>query len=108
MAEAYAIPIDVDAVPYRFDIELAADMFTFEVHHNSTNDYYTVNLEKGGEPVVYGAKLTYGVDLFGALSDTRLPMAKLVPRDVAGIETRVSRDNLGKTVFLYIEDEAVA
>lgn len=105
MENDYAIPIDTSAVPYRFEIELAAEIFEFEIHYNSMFDYYTVNLSKSGEVIVNGAKLTYGVDLFGGLNDSRLPKAKLVPRDVAGLESRVSMSNLGDTVFLYIEEE---
>lgn len=109
MAEQYAVPIDAGAVPYRFDIELEAELFTFEVHYNTTGDYFTVNLERDGEVLVNGKKLTYGSPLFGSLADARLPKVDLVPQDVAGIETRVGMSNLGRTVFLFIgETEAGA
>lgn len=107
MADDYAVMIDTSAVPYRFDIELGGDLFTFEVHYNTIGDYFTVHLERDGAVLVYGKKLTYGEPLFGSLSDSRLPSVELVPRDVAGLETRVSMANLGVTVFLFI-GEAVA
>lgn len=104
MAEQYAVPIIGEDAPYRFDIELAGELFTFEVHYNTMGDYFTVDLERNGETLVYCKKLTYGEPLFGSLSDDRLPKVALVPRDVAGNETRVSMENLGKTVFLFIDE----
>lgn len=105
MADNYAVMIDTSSVPYRFDIELAGDLFTFEVHYNTIGDYFTVHLERDGEALVYGKKLTYGEPLFGSLNDERLPKVQLIPRDVARKETRVSMENLGVTVFLFIEEE---
>ena len=105
MAEQYAVPIDPEAVPYRFDIDIDGDgqLYTLEAHYNSRFDYYTLDLYRDGEPVVYGAKLTYGEPVFGGLVDERLPKSPLVPRDVAGVESTVSSKNLGKTVFLFID-----
>lgn len=107
--EKYAIPIEPESVPYQFDIDVddTGEYFTFQVNYNSTNDYYTLDVFKDGEAIVYGAKLTYGVPVFSALSDERLPKSILIPTDVAGFETRVSSKNLGKTVFLFVEPDEV-
>lgn len=103
--EQPAVPIDVDEVPYQFEIDIddSGEFHTFLVQYNATHDYYTLDVSKDDEVIVYGAKLTYGVPVFSAISDERLPKAELVPRDVAGIEDRVSINNLGKTVFLFVE-----
>ncbi|GAK01514.1 hypothetical protein [Geomicrobium sp. JCM 19055] len=58
------LPIDVERVPYRFNVELAEELFDFEVHYNGAGDYFTVDLRKNGEDVVIGEKITYGVPLF--------------------------------------------
>ena len=103
--EQDAIPIDVEEVPYQFEIDIddTGEFHTIMVQYNATHDYYTLDVSYDGEVLVYGAKLTYGVPVFSAISDERLPKSNLVPRDVAGIENRVSISNLGKTVFLFVE-----
>lgn len=108
--ELTAIPIDVDEVPYYFEIDIddTGEFHTFSVNYNATHDYYTVDVSKDDEDIVHGLKLTYGVPLFSALSDERLPTSNIVPRDVAGLENRVSLTNLGKTVFLFVEPVVVA
>lgn len=102
MAELKAVPVDKESIPYRFDISLASEIFTLEIHYNAVGDFFTVNAEKNGTPLVYGEKLTYGMPLFSSLSDKRLPKVTLTPYDVAGKETRVSFDNLNESVFLFI------
>lgn len=104
--EQKAIPIDKTAVPYRFDIQLAGELFTFEVHYNARFDFFTVHLEKGGQRIVDGDKIVYGRRMFSGLNDPRLPAVEIVPKDVAGIETRAGYDQMGTTVFLFISEAA--
>jgi hypothetical protein len=102
MADSKAVPIDKESIPYRFDIPLAGEIFTLEVHYNATNDFFTVDIEKNGTVLVYGEKLTYGNPLFSSLTDKRLPKVLMTPYDVARRETRVSYENLGESVFLFV------
>lgn len=104
MAEQYAIPIDKAEIPYRFDIEIAGELFTFEIHYNARFDFFTAALEKNGVVIVAGERITYGQPMFGALNDPRLPKIPIIPKDVAGQETRVGWDQLDETVFLFLDE----
>lgn len=96
------VPISKNLTPYRFEIVLGAEIFEFEVSYNADFDFFTVDLTKDGEVLVYGEKLVYGVPLFVDVFDQRYPVLQLVPLDDAGNETRVTYDNLDKTVFLQV------
>lgn len=99
------IPIDPDEVPTTFDIDLEGDSFTIGINYNKTGDFYTVDLWDGsGDVIILGEKMILGIPLFSQLVDSRVPVTSLVPMDEAGIETRVTSSNFGKTVFLYIDD----
>jgi hypothetical protein len=103
------ISIDLAEIPYRFEIELAGEVFTFEIHYNHEFDFFTIDLEKNGEVLVYGEKIVYGRPLFSAFSDSRLPKVRIVPKDPSGQATRVGWDELETSVFLIVEpleDEA--
>lgn len=97
------LPIEKDLIPYRFEVELAGEVFEFEVHYNERFDFFTVHLYKNGEPLVYGEKLILNKPLFDGLVNIELPKVKLVPRDLSGEAKRITFDNLSKTVFLYVE-----
>jgi len=96
------IPIQKNQVPYRFEILLGAEPFEIEVRYNADFDFFTLDLYKDGEALVYGEKLVYGVPLFVDVFDQRFPVLQLVPRDDAGLEERVGYSNLGETVFLQV------
>ncbi|MGG0666972.1 hypothetical protein ABE073_00325 [Lederbergia citrisecunda] len=102
------IAIETDLVPYRFDIELGTEKYEMRVRYNELHDYFTLDLLKDEEALVYGEKIVYGVPLFSEIYDSRFPAPMIVPMDESGKETRVSYDNLNKTVFLMVvnkEDE---
>ncbi|MCM3488774.1 hypothetical protein M3689_05565 [Alkalihalophilus marmarensis] len=97
------IPIQRENIPYRFEVELD-DVFEFELHYNSEHDFFTVDLHKEGEVLIFGEKVVYGVPLFINYSDERFPQVTIIPTDKAGNEDRVTYDNLGHTVFLFVGD----
>jgi hypothetical protein len=96
------VPIQKEQTPYRFEIVLGAEVFEIEVRYNADFDFFTLDLYKDGEALVYGEKLVYGVPLFVDVFDQRFPVLQLVPKDDAGLETRVGHANLGETVFLQV------
>lgn len=98
------IPIDKGNVPYQFEIELEGDVFVFEVHYNAQADFFTLDLHREDETLVLGEKLVYSTPLFAAYADERFPAVTITPYDRAGNENRVTYDNLGETVFLYVGD----
>lgn len=99
------IEIEKDLIPYRFDISIAEEIFTFEVHYNPSYDFFTVDLERDGEMLVYGEKLVYGQTLFYDVQDNRFPKFPIVPWDESGNSTAVSWKTLQTSVFLYVIDE---
>ncbi|MET3943192.1 hypothetical protein ABIC22_006004 [Paenibacillus sp. PvP094] len=103
------IDIEKDLIPYRFDISLEDEIFTFEVHYNQQFDYFTVDLEKDGEKLVTGEKLVYGTTLFYDVMDNRFPKVPIVPYDQSETENTVNWRTLSESVFLYLiegdEDE---
>lgn len=103
------IDIEKNLIPYRFDISLEEEVFTFEVHYNEQFDYFTLNLEKDGEVLVHGEKLVYGSTLFYDVMDNRFPRVPIVPYDQSETESIVNWRTLSESVFLYLiegdEDE---
>lgn len=98
------IPITKEDIPYEFEIELGGEVFVIELHHNSEHDFFTLDLTKNGEVLVFGEKLVYGQRLFEIYQDERFPKVALVPKDKAGNDDRITYENLGETVFLYVGD----
>ncbi|MDF2657758.1 MAG: hypothetical protein K0Q94_549 [Paenibacillus sp.] len=96
------MPINKNQVPYRFEITLGAELFTFEVRYNADFDFLTLDCYKGGQVLVYGEKIVYGVPLFVDVLDQRFPVLQIVPLDKAGAESRVGYENIEETVFLQV------
>ncbi|WP_322925435.1 phage baseplate plug family protein [Paenibacillus campi] len=100
------IEIEKENIPYRFDITLADELFTFEVHYNAEYDYFTVALEIDDEVLTSGEKIVYGIPLFYDIQDNRFPKVPIVPYDESEKNTVVNWETLGSSVFLYvIEDD---
>lgn len=96
------IDIEKEQIPYRFDISLAEENFTFEVHYNAEYDFFTVDLERDGEALAVGEKLVYGMPLFYDIMDNRFPKLPIVPFDESDKSKVVTWETLGKSVFLYV------
>jgi hypothetical protein len=97
------LPIEKELIPYQFEIELANELFILEIQYNKRFDFFTIDISKNEQPLVYGEKLILNRPLFDGLANIELPKVNIVPRDRAGIETRITYDNLSETVFLYVE-----
>jgi len=115
------IDIDKSSVPYEFDIQIAGTTYKFNINYNMQHDFFTVDLylKSTGAALVFGEKVVYGRLLFGAYVDfinnrfsivTRTPnhpKAMIFARDLSDNEKRVTFDNMGNSVLLYVvtEDE---
>ncbi|EFV74426.1 hypothetical protein HMPREF1013_05306 [Bacillus sp. 2_A_57_CT2] len=99
------INIEKPLIPYRFEIELGAEIFELEIRYNEIGDYFTIDLIKDGEVLAYGEKIVYGEPLFSEIFDTRFPGPLIIPIDESGQETRVGYENLNVTVFLAVMNE---
>ncbi len=96
------IEIEKALIPYRFELELGAELFVLEIRYNELHDYFTLDLQKDDEILVYGEKLVYATQLFSEVFDNRFPAPTIIPIDSSGKETRVTFENLNKTVFLKL------
>ncbi len=102
MAEQY-IPINKEQIPYQFELRLGAELFSFVIKYNDDYDFFTIDLLKDGEVLVYGERIVYDVPLFTDVEDFRFPIKLVTPTDVSKQESRVTYENLGETVFLVVE-----
>lgn len=96
------IEIEKDLIPYRFDIAIDGNTYTFEVSYNAENDYFTVDLYRNDQLVIAGAKAVYGRPLFAAHMYLDVPQIPIIPLDVSGQTERVTWDNINDTVFLWL------
>ncbi len=99
------IAIEKDLIPYRFDIAIEGKTYTFEIHYNAENDYFTVDLYRNGQLVIAGVKIVYGRPLFAAHMHLDVLPVQIVPLDLSGQTERVTWDNLNETVFLWLVNE---
>lgn len=100
------IPVDAESVPYSFDIKLDDRTFTFCLKYNDQGGFYTADLyvTATGEVLCYGDPIRYGRQMFGSIEDERYPLPTIVPYCLTGEAVEVTRDNLGKTVQLYLHE----
>ncbi|WP_419882795.1 phage baseplate plug family protein [Peribacillus sp. B-H-3] len=99
------VPIDKEEIPQRFQMDLAEETFTFEFNYNESADFFTVDLyDAAGNILVYGEKLVLGIPLWADIVNPHLPGPSLVPLDESGKEDRITYENFGVSVFLYIDD----
>jgi hypothetical protein len=96
------IEIDKNFIPYTFEIQLDNITYAHEVHYNNEYDYFTIDLYKNDEAVVYGEKIVYGRPLFITYTYLQVPQIFILPYDLAENELRFNFDNVNKKTFLYI------
>ncbi|MEW9702821.1 hypothetical protein [Paenibacillus sp. SI8] len=101
------IDIEKSLIPYRFDINLAGETFTFEVHYNGDYDFFSTDLSKNGETLVHGERIVYGMPLFGDVADARFPSVRILPYDLSGNSNDVTWATLSESVFLYVDGESL-
>jgi len=99
------IPFDKNAIPERFEIDLAEESFFLEINYNEIGDFFTMDLFDADEnPLVLGEKIRLGIPLWSDVPNPNLPAPTLIPLDQSGKENRITFDNFGETVFVYIDD----
>lgn len=103
------IPIDKETLPERFEIDLGDETFTMQVNYNETGDFFTLDLFEVGDAgelidFIMGEKLVLGRALWADVPRVNIPAPTLIPLDIGMKAKRVSYENLGESVFLYIMD----
>lgn len=101
------IDVDKTKIPYQFQIFLGGKRFSMEWQYNQTSGCFTCTLYDAEENVlIYDEPLVYGNPMFSFLCrGTSFPAVDLVPLDESGIESDITWENFGETVFLTLDDE---
>lgn len=103
------IPISKTRIPYRFEMTLGNEQFTFEIGYNATADLFTVSTFKAGKLICANEPLKYGLPLWGdCYMVGNFPCLTILPLDESGEANQVTWRNFGETVFLCIDDEPEA
>ena len=101
--EVAILPVNPDNIPYAFLIKLDDLTFKFTFKYNEIGKFFTVDLETiDGEILAYGDILRYGRPLFGPIEDERFPLPVIIPLQLNGNEDKITIDNFGRTVNLYL------
>lgn len=98
------IDIEKEKIPYRFEIVLNNETFQFEVFYNTVGDFFTVDLYKNHQLILYGEKITLDVPLFNDYAYLEIPKVIVKPGDTTRQALRITYDNLNEDVFLYVLD----
>ena len=94
--------IDKSMIPYRFDMTIKGETYTFQVNYNVTHDFFTIDLYKNDEVIVLGEKLVYGKPLFMSAQHKDIPKAIIIPYDVSENTDRITFENMNEDVLLFM------
>lgn len=103
------IPIEKDNIPEYFSITLGTETFILSFAYNNVGDFFTVSLlrpsESGvDEEIIMGEKLVINKPLWSDFTNVGLPGPQLIPLDLSGNTKRITWENFGVTVFLYVNN----
>lgn len=101
------IEIDKDAIPYKFELTLIDETYTFYINHNYLHNFLTVDLYRNDEVIVLGEKIVYGEPLLNRLKYRDIPNIKIIPLDPTGVEDTVTFENINEEVFLIIQGDSI-
>ena len=76
------------------------------LRYNAQGDFYSVDMyiTATGEPLCYGDPVRYGRPMFRSVEDERFPIPVIIPYCLTGEECKVTKENLGRTVQLYLHE----
>lgn len=102
--------IDKEELPEQFEFDFGGDTYSMKFMYNETFDHFTVSLYVVGDegeltPVILGEKLVLNKYLWSDFTPDELPGTPMIPLDLSGIETVITWENFGDTVFLYVDDD---
>lgn len=103
------LPIETDKIPYTFEVELSNRTYEITFKYNSYSDEITADLVLNDELLVAGKKLVMGEPIFEEFGfdnngnkNSKFYEEMIVPYDLSWQENKVTIDNLGTKVLLYI------
>ena len=106
MTKRAYIPIDVDNLPEIFEFDIGVITYYIGINYNTVDESFTLDLyDMRMNPIVLGEVLILDSPLWADCGNDKLPLTTLIPMDESGNETVITKSNLMKTVFLYIDTE---
>lgn len=104
------IPLEKTELPSEFAIDFGEDNYIMKFAYVEVGDFFTVSLygesdSAEAEPLILGEKLVINKPLFSDFTDLFLPAPPIIPMDLSNLETSITWDNFGKTVFVYVDDD---
>lgn len=108
MAQNDYIDFDFNDLPLIFDYTFDEVDYSLKIYYNNINDSFYIDIyDENMILIVAGEKLIYGMELWSAINDPRLPQTQLIPFDEDNQENEVSKLNFPDIVKLYIVDTDV-
>lgn len=98
----FVLPIELESIPYKFQIRIGVNTYEFEVHYNPSDETFTLDLLRSGVALAYGEKLVYNRVLFDAVREQEFPELMIIPTDLAGVETHVLPGNFTSSIYLLV------
>lgn len=103
MAKDDRIEFDLSSLPEKREFEINGESFGLRLRYSDVGDCYHIDCyDENDVLLVYGERLVYGEQLFGSITDPRLPTTPLIPYDEERTENEVTFANFQKTVFIYL------
>lgn len=96
------LPIDKNLIPYRIAINLGGFEYTITVNYNTEEDYFTLDLEAFGAPVIFGEVLNINEPLFYDFQYANVPPVILMPLATGEDVPRLGWAELNETVEIYL------
>lgn len=95
------IRVDKALIPYTFDVRLIGITYTMEIKYNSRHDFFTIAIKKqDGTVLTSGEKLILNKPILSERLYIDFPL--ITPSDATLEANRITWDNFGRTVFLYV------
>ncbi|ATN94277.1 hypothetical protein [Lysinibacillus phage vB_LspM-01] len=103
------LEIRKENLPEQFELTGGNETYVTRFMYNETTDKFSVSLYKrtpdGLEPIVLGEVLIINKPLWSDFIPDILPGQTLIPKDLSNIEDKITWDNFGVSVFLYVDDD---
>lgn len=103
MAKDDRIEFDLTSLPEKREFEINGESFGLRLRYSNIGDCYYIDCyDENDVLLVAGERLVYGEQLFGTITDPRLPTTPMIPYDEQGNESEVTLANFQDTVFIYL------
>lgn len=103
------LPLTAAEVPIEKDFTIGDSTYAWLFRYNETFDFYTLEIRDEDDVILYTTKLTYASDIVNAVVEGLNISKVIVPINILELtqtlalqDQRVSKESLGKTIFLLI------